>query len=288
MKHSQQQSRPIRRGFYPLISMSFSKIVKSVTGKLSKSKKVVNASFVDLGNSSNGNGSVPGIRALSLHPEAGRLLQNYYGIDLTAIPAMSPEQLGELVDFLRQSEWMDTHLDKLKEHFKSYIDRQVSFNQFVAEVTKSGLKGAESIDKAGLDTYLAVKGYTQNSQKLGHKADLEGKYLGAELENYIDLENYSFDASLKSMALKLAHTKKEIDARPDKAAAQREIQLGIKAEKDRIGLLINYGTRGAVAMSLDGGGGGGSDTARTTQNGARASGGGGNIWTGLRDFFSGR
>ena len=197
--------------------MGIGSIVKSVRGKLSNSKTtVVNAQFVDLGGSGGNSGdNIPGIRALSLHPEAGALLQNYYGIDLTAIPAMSPEELGELVDFLRQSEWMDTHLDKLKDHFQKYIARQVTFNQFIGEVTKSGLKGAESIDKAGLDTYLAVKGYTQNSQKLGHKADVEGKRLGADLENYIDLENFSFDASLKSMALKLAQSKKEIDTRPD-------------------------------------------------------------------------
>ena len=265
--------------------MGIGSIVKSVKSKLSNSKTpVVNAQFVDVGNRGNGGGNAPGIKALALHPEASSLLQNYYGIDLASIPAMSPEQLGELVDFLRQSEWMDTHLDKLKEHFQKYITRQVSFNQFVAEVTKSGLKGAESIDKAGLDTYLAVKGYTQNSQKLGHKADIEGKRLDADLENYIDLENYSFDASLKSMALKLAHTKKEIDARPDKAAAQREIQLGIKAEKDRIGMLINYGTRFAEVMSGTsnrGSGGGGSSKHSPASSE-------GNIWTGLRDFFNGK
>ncbi len=269
--------------------MGIGSIVRSVKGRLSKSSTaIVNAQFVDLGNRGNGSGNTPGIRALSLHPEAGALLQNYYGIDLTAIPAMSPEQLGELVDFLRQSEWMDAHLDKLKEHFQSYIDRQVSFNQFVAEVTKSGLKGAENIDKAGLDTYLAVKGYTKNSQKLGHKADTEGRRNAADLGNYIDLENYSLDAALKSMALKLANSKEEIDARPDKAAALIEIQLGIKAEKDRIGLLINYGTRGAEAMFTPGGGSGGSGGSTQYSKTQTTKSGSGNIWTGLKDFFSGR
>ena len=269
--------------------MGIGSIVKSVRGKLSKSTNVVNANFVDVGTRGNGGGNAPGIRALSLHPEAGALLQSYYGIDLTALPQMSEDQLGELVDFLRQSEWIDTHLEKLKSHFAKYIDRQVTFNQFVAEVTKAGLKGAEGIDKAGLDTYLAVKGYTKNSRKLGHKADVEGKRLSADLENYVQLENYSLEASLKSMALKLANSREEIDSRPDKAAAQQEIQRTIKAEKDRIGLLIQYGTKGASVMAGNGGGsGGGGDNTYTTTQHNTSSGGDGNIWTGLKDFFSGK
>ena len=69
-------------------------------------------------------------------------------------------------------------------------------------------------------------------------------------------------------------------------AAQREIQLGIKAEKDRIGMLINYGTRGADIMSGTSGGGGG-NSGGTTQT-ANKSDNQGNIWTGLRDFFDGK
>ncbi|MBO3464136.1 hypothetical protein G7B40_001495 [Aetokthonos hydrillicola Thurmond2011] len=262
--------------------MGIGTLVKNAAGKLKRNQqRTINAEFTDVSGGGNG-GNAQGIRALALHPDAGSLLQSYYGIDLTAIPAMDENQLGDLVDFLKQSEWMDTHLDKLKEHFTKYINRQVNFNQFVAEVTKSGIKGAEGIDKAGLDTYLAVKGYTQNSKKLQHKANVNEQLLAADLENYIQLEDHSLQASLRSMALKLASAKQQIDLRPDKAAAIQELNLQIKADKERIGNLITYGTKGAALR----GGNGGTATATTTAS--SGGGGGGNIWEGLKNWFNGK
>ncbi|MBO3463678.1 hypothetical protein G7B40_040400 [Aetokthonos hydrillicola Thurmond2011] len=262
--------------------MGIGTLAKTAVGKLKRQQRTVNAEFVDVSGSGNSGGNAQGIRALALHPDAGSLLQNYYGIDLTAIPAMDENQLGDLVDFLKQSEWMDSHLDKLKEHFTKYINRQVNFNQFVAEVTKSGIKGAESIDKNGLDTYLAVKGYSQNSKKLQHKANVNEQLLAADLDNYIQLEDHSLQASLRSMALKLASAKQQIDLRPDKAAAIQELNLQIKADKERIGNLIAYGTKGAALRS----GNGGTATATTTPH--NSGGGGGNIWEGLKNWFNGK
>jgi hypothetical protein len=113
------------------------RLVKVVRGAVTRYQKpagrrVVNTQFVDTthqpsrASSSGGNGSnAAAIRALALHPEAAGLLQTYYGFDLTSIPNLNEQQLMELVDFLRQAEWMDEHLPKLEEHFKKYIDRQV-------------------------------------------------------------------------------------------------------------------------------------------------------------------
>ena len=207
-----------------------------------KNDRTIDAQFVDLGKNSAGSQS-NGIKMMSVHPEAAGLLQSYFGIDLSNIPNMTPEELGEMVDFLRQSEWMDQHLDVLKAHFKAYIARQLSFNQFCSEVAKDGINAAKSIDKAGLDTYLAVKGYTANTKKLGHKASLEEKYADKDLESYIDLENYSLEASFRAMAAKIQKQKRDIDDRPIRLEAQIEERATIKAEEDRIKNLIAYGTQ---------------------------------------------
>jgi hypothetical protein len=276
--------------------MGIGALVKRVKGAIARpaSQRVVNAQFVDLGrgrnssNTSNGNGSAGGgIRAISLSPEAGALIQNYYGIDLASIPNMSPEQMGEFVDFLRQSEWMDKYLSVLKEHINKYIARQISFNQFVADVTKTGIKGAEAIDKATLDTYLAVKGYTNNTQKLSQKASVEEKRLDQDLANYIDLEEYSLNASLVVMAAKLEAKKKEIDARPEKAEEQAQIAAERRAEEERIKNLITYGTRPIAVMGSASG-----EPITTTTNMGNNNGGGNRGGRGfvnrLTNFFQGR
>lgn len=274
--------------------MGLGAIVKSAKGVISKyggispKNRTVNAQFVDMGNGNGatnkngGNAQGVGIKALSLPPDAAGLLQSYYAIDLASIPAMSPEDLGDLVSFLRQAEWMDEHLPKLKEHFTKYINRQVNFNQFVSEVTKAGLKGAETIDKAGLDAYLAVKGYTNNTQKLSHKASVEHSRLDEELANYVDLEEYSLNASLKAMAYKLASQKREIDLRPEKAEESEQKRLAIKAEKDRIRELLTYGTKPIAVFTSS------NEPVAATTNMGNGGGGGGNWLSKMKNFFGGK
>lgn len=265
-----------------------SALVKGVRGVVSKYQKpaaqrTVKATVVT-DTKSNGNGVGGGIKALALYPEAGALLQSYYGLDLTTIPNLNEDQLRELVDYLRQAEWMDDHLPKLEEHIKKYIDRQVSFNQFIATVTKTGLSGAEKIDKAGLDTWLAAKGYKANAQKLGKDADIEEKRLSQEVTNYFDFKEYDLNASLQVMAARLMAQKTEIDARPDKAAAQQEITKQRTEEKTRIKNLITYGTSPVMVI----GGGSSSDTPVSATS-PMPKGGGGTGWLGkAKDFFSGK
>jgi hypothetical protein len=172
-------------------------------------------------------------------------------------------------------------------NYKSLSELDITFNQFIATVTKAGLTGAEKIDKAGLDTWLAVKGYTANTKKLGKDADIEQKKLDQEVENYFSLKEYSLEASFRAMALKLAAQKQEIDARPDRVQAQQEINAGQKAEKERIKNLIAYGSQPIAVI------GGSASTATvdvpvmptSPDNSNR---GGAGILNNLRNFFNGQ
>ncbi|MDJ0617020.1 MAG: hypothetical protein QNJ63_09790 [Calothrix sp. MO_192.B10] len=281
------------------------KIVKSVRGAVNKYQqqpRTVNAQYTPVTNTKvvgngggNGGGNNGGISAIAIPGDVAGLLQTYYGsmFDLSAIPNMSPDQLGELVSWLRQCEWMDEHLEVLEKHFKAYIQRQVNFNQFVARVSKDGLSGAQKIDKAGLDIYLAAKGYQVNSQKLGHKRDNEVKLLEQDFENYKLLEDYNLEASFRAMTLKLQKQKALIDAKPDQQAAQETERLAIQAEKQRVKNLLTYGTQPlfaaptGVAPAVVGvsESSGGSNTAQSeTKREPQQQ----NIWKGVRQFFTGR
>jgi hypothetical protein len=274
--------------------MSIGNIVRSVRGAVEKFQnkpRTVNAQYTTVTGTSpvnSGGGSSGGISAIALPGDVAGLLQTYYGsmFDFSAIPSMSPDQLGELVSWLRQCEWMDEHLDTLEKHFKAYINRQVNFNQFVARISKDGLSGAEKIDKAGLDIYLAAKGYQVNTQKLGHKRDNEVNLLEREFEDYRLLEDYNLEASFKAMTLKLQRQKAEIDARPDRLIAQEEQRHVIKTEKERIKNLLTYGTQplfaapGGVGVSPSGGTQPKTSVATPKQQR--------NIWQGIRQFFTGQ
>ncbi len=276
------------------------KIVKSVRGKVNKYQRqprTVNAQYTPVTNTKvvgngggNDGGNGGGINAVAIPGDVAGLLQTYYGsmFDLSAIPNMSPDQLGELVSWLKQCEWMDEHLEVLEKHFKSYIQRQVNFNQFVARVSKDGLSGAEKIDKAGLDIYLAAKGYQVNSQKLGHKRDNEVQLLEQNFENYKLLEDYNLEASFRAMTLKLQKQKALIDAKPDQQAAQETERLAIQSEKQRIKNLLTYGTQSLFASPVGTGVGVSPSGSSTAQSKTKKEPQQQNIWKGVRQFFTGR
>lgn len=270
-------------------------LIKSVRGVISKYQKpagqrTVKATVVtDTKNKTTSNsktsGNGGGIRALALDGDAAGILQNYYGFDLTSIPNLDEGGLIALVDYLRQAEWMDEHLPTLEKHFDAYIERQIKFNEFVTRVTKSGVKGAEKIDKLALDTYLAAKGYTANSQKLSQDSRVGVQLLDQKVSNYIDLSEYDFAASLKNMAAKLAAEKAAIDADPEKAQERRQIAEQKKAEKDRIKNLITYGTAPVMAI---GGGSSSSDMPVSPTSPSNNGGGGTGIFGKMKDFFNGK
>lgn len=272
------------------------KLIRVVRGTISKYQKpasqrvhTVKAQVVTdtkvRANSGGNNGNAGGIRALSLDPEAAGLIQSYYGIDLASIPNLDENQMREFVDYLRQAEWMDDHLPKLEEHIKKYIDRQVTFNQFIVTVTKAGITGAEKIEKGKFETWLAAKGYFAENQKLGKDSDIAQQKLDRGVSDYFEFEEYNLEASFRVMAAKLAAQKAEVDARPDKANAQQEVNQQKKEHKERIKNLISYGSNPIAVM----GSGGSSTDIPVSPTSPMPKGEGGFGFVGkMKDFFNGK
>lgn len=252
--------------------MSFGAITKYVGGAIQKYA----------GSSAASKPSAPHVKTHGYDNEIAGLFQAYYGLNLSEISKMTPEQLGQLRDAANQSKWLKDNIDLIEDIVNDYIEGQIGWQDFVGRATKKGLAGAEKIDKATTDMMLALLGYKTNSKMQGHRVDNEKKLLDKELEDFIDLENYSLDAAFKANALKLKKKKEEINTRPDLAEAEEALRMEAKLSRDYIQALLKYGTEDPKTKSLQ--------QSQTTQS-PQASNpiqNFQNFWNGVGDWLSGK
>lgn len=188
------------------------------------------------------------LKAFDSAPEIAGLMDAYYGLDLSAIPISSPEQLAILADLAQQAKFFSDNLEVIEDHIKTYIQGIIDYNEFVARCIKAGVSGMKKIDKATLDTLFQLQGYKANVRKLGTDADVAIAKLNQETQNYIALQNYDLTAALQMMANKLAKEMAAIDAAPQEAEARAAAQMQWVLEARRAKELIRYGSRSIGAL----------------------------------------
>lgn len=76
----------------------------------------------------------------SLDPMLASMAQQYFGIDLHRLPEMSDEELGIFADRAQEMESLLEALPILERHFKTLIEGQTKYEQFISSVQKEEAK----------------------------------------------------------------------------------------------------------------------------------------------------
>lgn len=224
------------------IASSAIALVKSPTKNAEPKAIPVDAKLVNDFNSGIAPGLVPLVRVFDNAPEAEGLFASHFGINLSSLAGMSPEQLAQQTDIILQAKQFAEYLPLIEQHIKDYVKAVTDYNVFIANCIKAGAKGIKEIDKSKLDVMLEWFGYKQHQEQLGRKADNEKTKLENDTQNYIALSDFSLDTALKIKAATLSKSMEDIAQRPVLAAEQAEIRQATNQRKQEIKQLIQYGT----------------------------------------------
>lgn len=202
--------------------------------------------FVSKGNSnSTSTGIDNGIRAFGLGGDQIGILQAYYpAIDWGNLERLTPDDLALMRDKVNQFNWFIENLKEIEELLKTYIDNQVTFNEFKGRLVKDGFKGAEKIEKSVLDIFLAHQGYTRNRQKLAKQSDTAIALMDAELQHAFDIEEANLNTSLQLAAIRKAKQMEQLAAKPGQLEANELFNAEQRQIKQTIKDKIKYGTAG--------------------------------------------
>ena len=236
------------------------------------------------GKSNNGSSSTGidnGIRAFGLGGDQIGILQAYYpAIDWGNLASLTPDDLALMRDKVNQFQWFVDNIKEIEELLKTYIDNQVTFNEFKGRLVKDGFKGAEKIEKSVLDIFLAHEGYTRNRQKLAKQSDTAIALMDAELQHAFDIEEADLNVSLQLAAIRKAKKMEELAAKPATVEANELFNADQRQIKQAIKDKIKYGTAGNPRNAIDVT----ATTVTTATNTNKKRGGLGGIF----DFFSGK
>lgn len=232
------------------------------------------------GSNSFGGGIDSGIRAFGVNPDQIGILQAYYpAIDWNNLPNLTPDDLALMRDKVNQFQWFIDNLNEIEDLLTTYIDNQVTFNDFKSRLVKQGFKGAEKIEKSVLDVFLAFQGYTRNRQKLAKESDNAIAFMDADLDSAFEMEDASLEASLRVAAIRKAKKLEELKQRPEQVEALEEINSEQRALKQSIKDRIKYGTAGNPRAAVT------TSTASTsTASSSNKRGGFGSVF----EFFKGK
>lgn len=228
-----------------------------------------------------GGGMDNGIRAFGVTSDQIGILQAYYpAIDWNNLPNLTPDDLALMRDKVNQFQWFIDNLNEIEDLLTTYIDNQVTFNEFKGRLVKHGFKGAEKIEKSVLDVFLSFQGYTRNRKKLAKTSDNAIALMDADLDSAFEIEDASLDASLKVAAIRKAKKLQELKARPEQVEALEEINLQERQLKQSIKDRIKYGSAGNPRAAVTTG----TAVGATTGQSSKGRGGLGGIF----EFFKGK
>lgn len=190
--------------------------------------------------------SLPGlVRVFDNAPEAEGLFASHYGINLSQLAGMSPEQLAEQTDIILQAKQFAEYLPLIEQNIKDYVKAVTDYNTFIARCIKDGAKGIKEIDKAKLDVMLEWFGYKQHQEQLGRKGDNAKIQMQEETKNSIALSDFNLDTALKMKAAALQAQMETAAQRPELQAQQAEERRLVNERKQHVKQLIQFGTRGS-------------------------------------------
>ncbi|MBD2364511.1 hypothetical protein H6G36_25615 [Anabaena minutissima FACHB-250] len=189
--------------------------------------------------------TLPGlVRVFDNAPEAEGLFASHFGINLSELAGMSPEQLGQQTDMILQAKQFAEYLPLIEQNIKDYIKAVTDYNTFIARCVKDGAKGIKEIDKAKLDVMLEWFGYKQHQEQIGRKGDNEKIKLENETQNYIALSDFNLNMALELKAIALNKSMEDATQRPILAAEQAQQRSIVQQRKTHVKGLIQYGTAG--------------------------------------------
>lgn len=189
--------------------------------------------------------NLPGlVKVFENAPEAEGLFSSYFGINLSNLAGMSPEELAAQTDIILQAKQFAEYIPIIEQHINDYIKAVTDYNTFIARSIKAGCKGIKEIDKAKLDVLLEWMGYKAHTEQLGKKSDNEKTKIETDTANYISLSDFTLSMALEMKATALSKSMEQASYRPILAAEQAQQRQIVSDRKTHIKELIQYGTRG--------------------------------------------
>ncbi|MEP0799058.1 hypothetical protein [Funiculus sociatus] len=190
------------------------------------------------------------------------LTKNYFGIDLERLPEMSDQELAEFADRAQAMERLIEVLPILEKHFKTLIQGQVAYEQFVANVQRDALAAAKNIDNQILSVFLAGKGYQDHLKLMSDKARHGVLKLQSESRSELALERMDFQTALQLVQrrhqAKALRIQEKIPLMERRESLSEQVRQEREARKD----LLTNGTRSGSSKK--------------------------GFWQGIGDWFSGK
>lgn len=174
------------------------------------------------------------------------LTKNYFGIDLKELPNMTDQQLAEYADRAAAMDRLIEVLPILEKHFKTLIEGQVKYEQFVAEVQKDAAAAAKKIDQQILNVFLAGKGYQQHVRMMGEKAANGIRLLDAEGRSALTLERMDFQTALQIVARRHQSGARRIQEKIPLMERREALAEQVRKEKEERKDLITNGSRSSA------------------------------------------
>ncbi len=190
------------------------------------------------------------------------LTKNYFGIDLAELPNMTDQQLAEYADRAAALDRLIEVLPILEKHFKTLIEGQVKYEQFVADVQKDAAAAAKKIDQQILNVFLAGKGYQQHIRLMGEKAQNGIRLLDAEGRSALTLERMDFQTALQIVARRHQSGARRIQEKIPLMERREALAEQVRKEREERKDLITNGSRSSSSKK--------------------------GFWQGIGDWFSGK
>jgi hypothetical protein len=181
----------------------------------------------------------------ALDPTLVGLTKNYFNIDLKELPNMTDQQLAEFADRAQAMDRLIEVLPILEKHFKTLIEGQVKYEQFVAEIQKDAAKAAKQIDQQILNVFLAGKGYQDHLKLMGDKARHGVLKLQAENRSALSLERLDFQSALQLVQRRHQSSAQRIQERIPQMERRESIAEQLRKESEQRKDLLTNGTRSA-------------------------------------------
>ena len=179
----------------------------------------------------------------SLSKNLAGLIKNYFGIDIAQLPNMTDKQLAEYADRAQSIEMLIEVLPILEKHFKTLIEGQVAYEQFVANVQKDGVSAAKKIDQQILNVFLAGKGYQQHVRLMGEKAANCVRLMDAEGRSALSLERMDFQTAMQIVARRHQNSVRRINEKIPLMERREALSEQVRKERKEREDLITNGSR---------------------------------------------
>lgn len=187
-------------------------------------------------------------QALAKAPGLSKQFRNYFGVDLSRIPQMSDQELGQLADQVNDMKRLMEILPIIEEHLQALITGQVHYEEFVTRTLKAAEKAGKKIDKLVLDAWLADRGYAKHQALMRQEAGQEAGLQDAEYASMADLSKLDFQTALRLVKMKHDRQTRQIQQKIPDAIRSMDESERVRKEAQQRKELITKGTKfGRVA-----------------------------------------